>query len=230
MHDEEKPSDASAIGDGAVAKQSGEAPKTSQTTLAAHDDSRSSKDTSAPLNIAKNGDDGLTVVSMVGNLSNPNTSGAHHHLNASGLNASHRWPLWLQVAQDRGSSILHDVTYRAQKAVLSILIANHWIQDSANDDSEASFVNLVCLGICIAAVLFVTLWCVHRLATRLVQAEESEDSSMAWYGTFDNSSPCTSPNRHPWFFIALGFSWRSKFAAQPMPSYSAKHRHFIPGA
>lgn len=190
----------------------------------AKDEIRSSNDKTAPLNVAEKGDDGLTI-SMVGNLSNANASGAPDHTNSSARATSIKWPVWLLVAQDRCLKIVHDVASR----VVLILVTQRWVSGSTGSDEGGSTL-LVCFGMVITIVLFAAFSCVHQLASRQIVSEELEDSSVRWFRRFDDSSSFSSPNRHPWYFRWLGFSWSSRFSAKPMPPYSVKHAHFDSGA
>lgn len=176
------------------------------------------------LNVAQKGDDGFTV-SMVGNLSNPNASGASliEITNSSEHAGSSKWPLSLiSVAQDRCWNMAKGISAN----VLSVLVAQHWVPASMGGDEEGS-VLLILFGIIVAIILFAALSCVHRLASK---PDDSEDSSTSWFRQLDDSSPFVSPNRHLWMFQWLGFAWTSRFSAKPMPPYSVRGEHFDSGA
>jgi len=188
----------------------------------AHNETRSSKDTTALLNVAKRGDDGLTV-SMVGNLSNPNASGTHDHTNSS----RRKWPSWFLAVRAQCFNTLYRIGAEVMSSLdwLSVLPGKD--EEDPKEGSKQGSILLVCFGIFLGAVILGIFLCVHRMAGKI---EETEDSSTCWFRQLDDSSPFSSPNRHPWFFQFLGFGWRSRFSAKPMPPYSVTRAHFVPGA
>jgi len=204
-----------------------EAPKTSKERVGAHDETQSSNDTIALPNVAKSVDDGLNV-SMVGNLSNPNASGAHDYTNSSRHDTSSKWLSWVFVASDRCFNTL----YRIGSEVLSSLDWRSRLRSNDEEELKAfpeeGSILLVCFGIILAAVILGIFFWVNRLTGRI---EETEDSSTSWFRELDASSPFSSQNRQiPWYFQILGFGWTSRFTPKPMPPYSVKRGLFTPGA
>lgn len=205
--------------DPALTAKTGEAANVTTETVKAKDQRRSSIDAAKPQHVAIRSVSEL-LSADVGNHLTPilNASGAR---NSSGNSSHHgKWPSWLLVAVARCSKTLDDVCGH----IMKLLVQFQWVSDSTgrlSDDPEGSTM-FVGLGFLIALTIFVALMCVHGVASRQALKEDLEDSSTAWFRHLDDSSPFSSPSRHPWFFRCLGFSWTSRFSPKPMPPYSVR--------